>query len=285
MNTQNIVSVIGSGTMGNGIAHVFSMCPKITEVVLVDLNDSILNQAKLIINQNMDRQIKKNLIKKEEAKKAYSKILFTNDIENIKSSNLVIEAVKEDLDTKAIVFSHIDQLTSSQCILATNTSSISINQIAKNTNKPQNVIGMHFMNPVPVMQLVEIIKGLKTDSSIVEKTLDYVHLINKTPVECNDAPGFVSNRILMPMINEAAFTYMENVASADAIDSIMMLGMGHPMGPLKLADLIGIDVCVSIMEVLYKGFKDKKYKACPILEKMIKSNKLGMKSGEGFYKY
>ena len=285
MSIQNIVSVIGSGTMGNGIAHVFSMCPEITQVVLVDINNSILNQAKLIINQNMDRQIKKNIIKAEQAKKAYNKILFTNDMENIKPSNLVIEAVKEDIDTKAIVFSNMDKLTSPQCILATNTSSISINQIAENTKKPENVIGMHFMNPVPIMQLVEIIKGLKTDNSIVTKTLDYVNLINKTPVECNDAPGFVSNRILMPMINEAAFTYMENIASVEAIDSIMMLGMGHPMGPLKLADLIGIDVCVSIMNVLHEGFKDEKYKVCPIFKEMIKNNKLGMKSGEGFYKY
>ncbi|MBI45538.1 MAG: 3-hydroxybutyryl-CoA dehydrogenase [Candidatus Marinimicrobia bacterium] len=285
MDIQNTVSVIGSGTMGNGIAHVFSMCSKITQVVLVDLNDSILNQAKLIIKKNMDRQIKKNIINKEQAENAYNKILFTNDIGNINHSDLVIEAVKEDADIKAAVFSNIDKLTSSDCILASNTSSISINQIANSTKKPQNVIGMHFMNPVPIMKLVEIIKGTKTDNSVVKKTLDYVNLINKTPVECNDAPGFVSNRILMPMINEAAFTYMENIASVDAIDSIMMLGMGHPMGPLKLADLIGIDVCVSIMDVLYEGFKDEKYKACPILNEMIQNNKLGMKSGEGFYKY
>ena len=285
MDTQNIVSVIGSGTMGNGIAHVFSMCPKVKQVFLVDLSDSILNKAKLIISKNLDRQIKKNIINENDAKIAYNKISFTSDIESIMSSNLVIEAVKEDLKVKKTVFSHIDQLTSSNCILATNTSSISINDIAKSTKAPQNVIGMHFMNPVPIMKLVEIIKGNKTSNSTIKKSLDYVESINKIPIECNDSPGFVSNRILMPMINEAAFTYMEDVANPEAIDGIMKLGMGHPMGPLKLADLIGIDVCVSIMNVLYKGFKNKKYKVCPILEKMVKDNKLGVKSGEGFYKY
>ena len=271
--------------MGNGIAHVFSMCSKVKQVILVDLNDSILNQAKLVISKNLDRQIRKKIITENDAKVAYDKILFTSNIEDIALSNLVIEAVKEDLKIKKTIFSHIDQLTSSNCILATNTSSISINDIAKSTGNPQNVIGMHFMNPVPIMKLVEIIKGHKTDKAVIEKSLGYVNSINKIPIECNDSPGFVSNRILMPMINEAAFTYMEDVATVEAIDNIMKLGMGHPMGPLKLADLIGIDVCVSIMHVLYKGFKTKKYKVCPILEKMVKDNKLGMKSGEGFYKY
>ena len=282
---MKIIGVIGSGTMGNGIAHVFSMCSKVKQVVLVDLNDNILSKAKLIISKNLDRQIKKNIINRNDAKAAYDKILFTSNIEDIAPSDIVIEAVKEDLKVKKTIFSHIDRWTSSDCILATNTSSISINDIATSTENPQNVIGMHFMNPVPIMKLVEIIKGDKTDKLIVKKSLDYVKSINKIPVECNDSPGFVSNRILMPMINEAAFTYMEDVATVEAIDNIMKLGMGHPMGPLKLADLIGIDVCVSIMEVLYKGFKNKKYKVCPILEKMVEDNKLGMKSGEGFYKY
>jgi len=285
MIDKGIISVIGSGTMGNGIAHVFSICSKIKQVVLVDLNDSILSQAKLVISKNLDRQIKKNIITENDAKVAYDKILFTSDIENIGMSELVIEAVKEDLKVKKTVFSHIDKLTSPTCILATNTSSISINDIAKSTKTPQNVIGMHFMNPVPVMKLVEIIKGSRTDNSIVKKSLDYVSSIDKIPIECNDSPGFISNRILMPMINEAAFAYMEDVATAEAIDGIMKLGMGHPMGPLKLADLIGIDVCVSIMDILHKGFKNKKYKVCPILEKMVADNKLGIKSGQGFYKY
>ena len=285
MIDNSIISVIGSGTMGNGIAHVFSICPKVKQVILIDLNESILNKAKLVISKNLDRQTKKNIITQNDAKESYNKILFTSSIESISPSNLVIEAVKEDLKVKKTIFSHIDELTSSDCILATNTSSISINNIAKSTKNPQNVIGMHFMNPVPIMKLVEIIKGDKTDNSTIKKSLSYIAAINKTPIECNDSPGFVSNRILMPMINEAAFTYMENVATPEAIDGIMKLGMGHPMGPLKLADLIGIDICVSIMNVLYKGFKSKKYKACPILEKMIKDNKLGIKSGEGFYKY
>ena len=285
MIDKGIISVIGSGTMGNGIAHVFSICSKIQQVILVDLNDSILSQAKLVISKNLDRQIKKNIITENDAKVAYDKILFTSDIENIGMSELVIEAVKEDLKVKKTVFSHIDKLTSPTCILATNTSSISINDIAKSTKTPQNVIGMHFMNPVPVMKLVEIIKGSRTDNSIVKKSLDYVSSIDKIPIECNDSPGFISNRILMPMINEAAFAYMEDVATVEAIDGIMKLGMGHPMGPLKLADLIGIDVCVSIMDILHKGFKNKKYKVCPVLEKMVADNKLGIKSGQGFYKY
>ena len=285
MIDNDIISVIGSGTMGNGIAHVFSICSKIQQVILVDLNDSILSQAKLVISKNLDRQIKKNIITENDAKVAYDKILFTSDIENIGMSELVIEAVKEDLKVKKTVFSHIDKLTSPTCILATNTSSISINDIAKSTKTPQNVIGMHFMNPVPVMKLVEIIKGSRTDNSIVKKSLDYVSSIDKIPIECNDSPGFISNRILMPMINEAAFAYMEDVATVEAIDGIMKLGMGHPMGPLKLADLIGIDVCVSIMDILHKGFKNKKYKVCPVLEKMVADNKLGIKSGQGFYKY
>ena len=285
MNNTNTISVIGSGTMGNGIAHVFSICPNIERAILVDLNDSILNQAQLVIKKNLDRQIKKEIISKNDAKRAYDKILFTSDIKDISLSDLVIEAVKEDLNVKKTVFSNIDKLTSSNCILATNTSSISISAIAKSTKKPQNVIGMHFMNPVPIMQLVEIIKGKETDNSIVKRTLEYISFINKIPIECNDSPGFVSNRILMPMINEAAFVYMEGVAKVEAIDEIMKLGMGHPMGPLKLADLIGIDVCVSIINVLYEGFRNEKYKVCPLLEKMVKNNKLGIKSGEGFYKY
>ena len=282
---SNIISVIGSGTMGNGIAHVFAMCSKAQQVFLVDLNEKILEQAQSIIRKNLDRQVKKDIISSADSNKYYDRIIFTTDIEKVSSSNLVIEAVKEDIEIKKSIFSKLDLITSDDTILATNTSSISINTIALATNKPSNVIGMHFMNPVPVMKLVEIIKGDKTNNSIVKRTLDYVSSINKIAVECNDSPGFVSNRILMPMINEAAFTYMEGVATAEAIDQIMKLGMGHPMGPLKLADLIGIDVCVSIMNVLFEGFKTEKYQVCPIFETMIKDGRLGVKSGEGFYKY
>ena len=282
---KNLISVIGSGTMGNGIAHVFATCPKIETVVLVDLSDEILKNAKEIIKKNLDRQVKKEIISQDKSDESLGKIVFTTDFKKVKESGLVIEAVKEDVVIKKNIFKKLDSIVSKDTIMATNTSSISIDKIAINLKKSQNVIGMHFMNPVPVMKLVEIIKGSQTNNLIVEKTLDYVSSLNKIAVECNDSPGFVSNRILMPMINEAAFTFMEGVASAESIDQIMKLGMGHPMGPLKLADLIGIDVCVSIMNVLFDGFKQEKYRVCPILVKMMKENKLGIKTKEGFYKY
>jgi len=282
---NNIISVIGSGTMGNGIAHVFAMSSDIQQVFLVDLDDKILEKAQSIIKKNLDRQVKKEIISDSDSNNFYNKIIFTTDINNASSSDLVIEAVKEDIVIKKNIFNKLSMITSNNAILATNTSSISIGEIATATKNPENVIGMHFMNPVPVMKLVEIIKGDKTNNSIVKRALDYVSSIGKIAVECNDSPGFVSNRILMPMINEAAYTYMEGVATADAIDQIMKLGMGHPMGPLKLADLIGIDVCVYIMDVLFEGFKIDKYKVCPLLKEMVNQGKLGIKSGEGFYKY
>ena len=282
---ENLISVIGSGTMGNGIAHVFATCPNIETVVLVDLSDQILKNAKEIIKKNLDRQVKKEIISQDKSEKSLAKIVFTTEFKEVKESGLVIEAVKEDEMIKKNIFKRLDSIVSKDTIMATNTSSISIDKIAINLKKSQNVIGMHFMNPVPVMKLVEIIKGSKTNNLIVEKTLDYVSSLNKIAVECNDSPGFVSNRILMPMINEAAFTLMEGVASVESIDQIMKLGMGHPMGPLKLADLIGIDVCVSIMNVLFDGFKQEKYRVCPLLIKMMKENKLGIKTKKGFYKY
>ena len=282
---ENLISVIGSGTMGNGIAHVFATCTKIETVVLVDLSDEILKNAKEIIRKNLDRQVKKEIISQDKSDESFGKIVFTTDFKKVKESGLVIEAVKEDLVIKKNIFKKLDSIVSKDTIMATNTSSISIDKIAINLKKSQNVIGMHFMNPVPVMKLVEIIKGSQTNNLIVEKTLDYVSSLNKIAVECNDSPGFVSNRILMPMINEAAFTFMEGVASAESIDQIMKLGMGHPMGPLKLADLIGIDVCVSIMNVLFDGFKQEKYRVCPLLVEMMKENKLGVKTKKGFYKY
>lgn len=282
---ENLISVIGSGTMGNGIAHVFATCPKIETVVLVDLSDEILKNAKEIIKKNLDRQVKKEIISQDKSDESFGKIVFTTDFKKVKESGLVIEAVKEDEIVKKNIFKKLDSIVSKNTIMATNTSSISIDKIAINLKKSQNVIGMHFMNPVPVMKLVEVIKGSQTNNLIVEKTLEYVSSLNKIAVECNDSPGFVSNRILMPMINEAAFTFMEGVASAESIDQIMKLGMGHPMGPLKLADLIGIDVCVSIMNVLFDGFKQEKYRVCPLLVEMMKENKLGVKTKKGFYKY
>ena len=282
---ENLISVIGSGTMGNGIAHVFATCPNVEKVILVDLSDQILKNAKEIIKKNLDRQVKKEIISQVKSEESLAKIVFTTVVEEVKESGLVIEAVKEDEMIKKNIFKKLDSIVSKDTIMATNTSSISIDKIAINLKKSQNVIGMHFMNPVPVMKLVEIIKGSQTNNLIVEKTLDYVSSLNKIAVECNDSPGFVSNRILMPMINEAAFTLMEGVASVESIDQIMKLGMGHPMGPLKLADLIGIDVCVSIMNVLFDGFKQEKYRVCPLLDKMMKENKLGIKTKKGFYKY
>ena len=282
---ENLISVIGSGTMGNGIAHVFATCPKIETVVLVDLSDEILKNAKEVIKKNLNRQVKKEIISQDKSDESFGKIVFTTDFKKVKESGLVIEAVKEDEIVKKNIFKKLDSIVSKNTIMATNTSSISIDKIAINLKKSQNVIGMHFMNPVPVMKLVEVIKGSQTNNLIVEKTLEYVSSLNKIAVECNDSPGFVSNRILMPMINEAAFTFMEGVASAESIDQIMKLGMGHPMGPLKLADLIGIDVCVSIMNVLFDGFKQEKYRVCPLLVEMMKENKLGVKTKKGFYKY
>ena len=285
MNDNHIISVIGSGTMGNGIAHVFALSNKVSKVFLIDLDINILNKAKLIIKSNLDRQLQKKIISTSDAENALSKISLSTQIEDVAPSNLIIEAVKEDFNIKKNIFKILDSFVDKDTVLATNTSSISIDKIANSINQSKNVIGMHFMNPVPIMKLVEIIKGSNTDVLIVKKTLEYVSLLNKIAIECNDSPGFVSNRILMPMINEAAFTLMEGVAEADAIDGIMKLGMGHPMGPLKLADLIGIDVCISIMKVLFEGFNNSKYKVCPLLVDMQNNNMLGVKTKEGFYKY
>ena len=277
------VGVVGSGTMGNGIAHVFSMYGY--NVILLDLSQNILDNALNMISANMQRQCKKNIISNNDMNNALSKIEASTKIEDLSDCNLVIEAIKEDVDIKSEIFKKIDTVCHENTIFASNTSSISINTLSKNFKNPDKFIGMHFMNPVPVMKLVEVINGKKTSNSTTDFIISVSKSLDKIPVECNDAPGFVSNRILMPMINEAAFCYMDGVASPTAIDSIMQLGMGHPMGPLKLADLIGIDVCVHIMDVLYQGFKDEKYKVCPLLQDMIKKNKLGKKTKEGFYKY
>ena len=278
------IAVIGAGTMGNGIAHVFAQHGY--QVNLIDVSADALDKALKTIEKNLDRMLSKEKITAETKEKTLSNLhKITNLKEGVSSADLVVEAATENMDIKLSIFKEMDQFAPANCILSTNTSSISITKIAAATKRADKVIGMHFMNPVPVMKLVEIIKGSQTNNLIVEKTLDYVSSLNKIPVECNDSPGFVSNRILMPMINEAAFTFMEGVASAESIDQIMKLGMGHPMGPLKLADLIGIDVCVSIMNVLFDGFKQEKYRVCPILVKMMKENKLGIKTKEGFYKY
>jgi len=277
------IGVLGAGTMGNGIAHVFSLYNH--NVILVDISKEILEDSLCTIKNNLDRQLKKNIISQETLNKSINNITLSMDIKLFEPCQLIIEAIKEDLSLKTNIFKNLDSVCNQNAILASNTSSISINSLAESTNRPDKVIGMHFMNPVPIMKLVEIIKGEKTSKETVDTIKNISHDLDKIPIECNDSPGFVSNRILMPMINEAAHCFNEGVADASSIDSIMKLGMGHPMGPLKLADLIGVDVCVDILEVLYDKFNDEKYKPCDILIDMMKKNKLGKKSGEGFYKY
>jgi len=277
------IGVIGAGTMGNGIAHVFSLYGH--SVILCDINKTILDKAFETININMQRQYSKGIIDKQKMKDSIKNLNGTININELNECSLIVEAVKEDYEIKTSLFSKLEKICSEDTILASNTSSISISELSKKLSFPGRFIGMHFMNPVPIIKLVEIIKGELTSKKTVDEITILTNKIDKIPVECNDSPGFVSNRILMPMINEAVYCFMEGVAKAESIDSIMKLGMGHPMGPLKLADLIGIDVCLYIMNVLYEGFKDEKYKPCPLLVKMISDNKLGKKTKEGFYKY
>ena len=277
------IGIVGAGTMGNGIAHVFALYGH--SVQLCDVNKTILASAHDTICANMQRQQSKGIIDENKMQQSIDRLQFTTSISDLKECNLIVEAIKEDYKIKANLFSNLDQICGKNTILASNTSSISISKLAENVSFPERFIGMHFMNPVPIMKLIEIIKGKMTSKSTLGTIKKLSIAIEKIPVECNDSPGFVSNRILMPMINEAAYCYMEKVGDAESIDSIMKLGMGHPMGPLKLADLIGIDVCVYILNVLFEGFNDKKYKPCPLLVKMVSDNKLGKKTQEGFYKY
>jgi 3-hydroxybutyryl-CoA dehydrogenase len=277
------IGIIGAGTMGNGIAHVFSLFD--FKVVLVDIDESVLDIAKTTILKNMNRQLKKEIIDNKKVKESINNILFSKNINNLDDCDLVIEAIKEDFDIKCKIFKELDLICKDSAILASNTSSISINKLSKETNRPDKVIGMHFMNPVPIMKLVEIIVGENTSTDSLNFIMDLSEGINKTPVKCNDSPGFVSNRILMPMINEAALCFEEGIATAESIDQIMMLGMSHPMGPLKLADLIGIDVCIYILNILYNDFNNSKYKPAEVLLTMKQNNKLGKKTGEGFYNY
>jgi len=283
MSEKNKVGIVGSGTMGNGIAHVFALHGY--SVQLVDLSQKILDNAVNKIRDNMKRQCSKNIISNDEMVCALQNIKTTIKLDSLVDCNLIIEAVKEDLEIKLEIFRKLDVLCSDKTVFASNTSSISINALGSSFKNPEKFIGMHFMNPVPVMRLVEVINGHQTSQETTDLIISISKSLNKIPIECNDAPGFVSNRILMPMINEAAFCCMDGVAKPEAIDSIMMLGMGHPMGPLKLADLIGIDVCVYIMNILYEGFKNEKYRVCPLLLDMVRLNKLGKKTKEGFYKY
>ena len=283
-NVDMKIAVIGSGTMGNGIAHSFASNGY--KVILNDINRKFLDNGIVTIEQNLNRFLNKGKINSEDVESTLNNIQSTTNIQDISNVDLVVEAATEDFKIKSTLFTSLDKITHPHCILASNTSSISINKIADCTQRAQNVIGMHFMNPVPIMKLVEVIKTNRTSSETLDKIIDVSKSLGKKPVECLDSPGFVSNRILMPMINEAIYTLMEGIATPEAIDEIMKLGMSHPMGPLQLADLIGLDVCLSIMNVLKDGFKDDpKYEPCPLLVKLCKENKLGRKTGEGFYKY
>ena len=277
------IAVIGGGTMGNGIAHVFAL--KNFNVNLVEQTEELADKAVEIITKNLDRQLKKEKITEQEKQKCLSNISKIIGIENTPAdSDLVIEAIYENREAKFKVFSKLNEIVNENCIFASNTSSISITELSS-ASRPDKFIGMHFMNPVPVMQLVEVIRGYSTGDSTYNTIKKITLKLDKIPVEVFDYPGFVANRILMPMINEAIFALMEGVASAEDIDTVMKLGMNHPMGPLTLADFIGLDVCLAIMEVLYNGFNDSKYRPCPLLKKMVAAKKLGRKTGEGFFKY
>jgi 3-hydroxybutyryl-CoA dehydrogenase len=278
------IAVIGAGTMGNGIAHTFAQSG--FNVNLIDISEAALNKGLETIAKNLDRMVAKEKITETDKSKTINNISTFTSIENgVKNANLVVEVATEHLDLKLKIFKQLSGLCGKETILATNTSSISITQIAAVTANPENVIGMHFMNPVPIMKLVEIIRGYSTSNAVTKAIMDLSIKLGKEPVEVNDYPGFVANRILMPMLNESIETLYNGVAGVAEIDTVMKLGMAHPMGPLQLADFIGLDVCLSILNVMYNGFKNPKYAPCPLLVNMVNAGKLGVKSGEGFYDY
>ncbi|MGB0033857.1 MAG: 3-hydroxybutyryl-CoA dehydrogenase [Candidatus Acidiferrales bacterium] len=277
------VGVLGAGTMGNGIAHVFARSGY--RVILRDLEKRYLDRGLETIAKNLDREVKKGKIAEADKPAVLARIEATTDSSKLAAADFAVEAVPENLDLKVHVLREADAVLRPGVILASNTSSISITQLAAQTSRPEKFIGMHFMNPVPMMVLVEVIRGLATSDETFQTTMSLCEKLEKKPVAVNDAPGFVSNRVLMPLINEAAFCVMEGVATPEAVDAVMKLGMNHPMGPLELADFIGLDVCVDILEVLFKGFGDSKYRACPLLRKYVAAGWLGRKSGRGFYKY
>ena len=278
------ISVIGAGTMGNGIAHVFAQTQ--FKVNLIDVSQDALDRALKTIATNLDRQVAKGSLTEDQKNSTIQNItMYTSVAEGVKQADLVVEAATENIDLKLKIFKEIDANAPANCILASNTSSISITKIASVTSRPAQVIGMHFMNPVPIMKLVEVINGYATSKEVTQKIMELSKTLGKIPVEVNDYPGFVANRILMPMINEAIYTLYESVAGVSEIDTVMKLGMAHPMGPLQLADFIGLDVCLSILKVLHDGFGNPKYAPCPLLVNMVTAGYLGKKSGEGFYDY
>jgi 3-hydroxybutyryl-CoA dehydrogenase len=277
------VAVVGGGTMGNGIAHVFAL--NNFNVNLVEVSEELINKSILTITKNLDRQVKKEIITEDQKQATLNNISKTVGLDKVSVYvDLLIEAIYEDKDAKLTIFNNLNSIIKEESIFATNTSSISITELST-SNRPGKFIGMHFMNPVPMMKLVEIIRGYSTSDETFQTIKSLAEKLGKVPVEVFDYPGFISNRVLMPMINEAIFALMEGVASADDIDTVMKLGMNHPMGPLTLADFIGLDVCLAIMEVLYHGYNDSKYRPCPLLKKMVAAKKLGRKTGEGFFKY
>lgn len=283
IDSEYKIGVIGSGSMGNGIAHVSAQSG--FKTILIDVDQAQLDKALATIGSNLDRQIKKNIITANDKESALLNITTSINLKDCHDMDLIVEAVPEKYDLKASIFKKLDGICKDTTILASNTSSISISNLASQTNRASQVIGMHFMNPVPVMKLVEVINTNHTSSDTTQKIVDLASKMKKVPVQCNDYPGFVSNRILMPMINEAIFCLEQNVAEKEAIDEIMQLGMAHPIGPLKLADLIGLDVCLDIMNVLQSGFDDLKYQPSSLLKEMVDKGLLGKKTGQGFYKY
>lgn len=282
MSIQNVM-VIGAGQMGSGIAQVCAMAGY--KVYLNDLKEEFVQKGFASIDKNLQRQVEKEKMTAEQKQEILSRLTASTDLQDAAQTDLVIEAAVENMKIKSDIFANLDEITPEQTILATNTSSLPITEIAAATKRPEKVIGMHFMNPVPVMKLVEIIRGLATSDEVYQAIEDMTKTLNKVPVEVNDFPGFVSNRILMPMINEAIYTLYEGVAEKEAIDEVMKLGMNHPMGPLTLADFIGLDTCLYIMETLHEGFGDDKYRPCPLLRKYVKAGWLGRKTGRGFYSY